>query len=409
MKKALNLILLFILLLPAAAGGQSESEYDLALRPNEFSLSKDRNNLLVNEKVRLYTYAENRGTKDASGFIVFYRGTQLLGQAEVSLTAKGVKDEVYIDFAVPLGNFNILAKIISAVPRDDNPDNNTALTQMYDGQKDSDGDGLGDKIDPDDDNDGVADANEASLGTDPLKSDTDGDGVVDALDEFPLDPLKSKKEAPKPPVLPKVEVKPTPKPVAKEAVQPVADKPVAPEKKASIIATILGKKDDAPKPELVQDFYASPAIELLKQVKINVLQVNWNTYNFSFTTNSPDVDVSKLDYTWSFSNGTEVKVNGEHRFSGTGQYFVSLKVKGPWDNYLFDSVTVNVAFWSVFNYWLWLIVLALMAVGFLYAYGRRHNKEEVGPAEPLEDKEDPSTSSGQKEDKRELRQPRKRQ
>jgi len=113
------------------------------------------------------------------------------------------------------------------------------------------------------------------------------------------------------------------------------------------------------------------------------------------------VDVSKLDYAWSFSDGTEVVANGEHKLSGSGQYFVSLKVKGPWDNYLFDSVTVNVAFWSVFNYWLWLIVLALLAVGFLYAYGRHHNKSEgeVAPDEPLEEKEE----------KREMRQPKKRE
>ena len=401
MKKAFSLVLLFWFLFPAATFGQAELEYDLALRPSEFSLSKDVNNLIAGEKVRLYTYAENRGTKDASGYVVFTRGTQLLGQAEISLTAKGVKDEIYIDFEVPMGNFNILAKIMSVTPRDDNPDNNAALTQMFEGQKDTDGDGLGDKIDPDDDNDGVSDANEASLGTDSLKADTDGDGVSDALDEFPLDPLKSKKELPKPPVPPKADVKPPAPPVV---AAPATAKPVAkavPEKKPSLIANLLGKNDETPKAELVQDFYASPAIELLKQVKINVLQVNWNTYNFSFTTNSPDVDVSKLDYAWSFSDGTEVKANGEHRFSGTGQYFVSLKVKGPWENYLFDSVTVNVAFWSVFNYWLWLIVLALLAVGFLYAYGRHHNKSEgeVAPDEPLEEKEE----------KREMRQPKKRE
>lgn len=398
MKKAFYLILFLLLLSPGAALAQSQPEYDLELLPNEFSLSKDANNLIAGEKVRLYTYVLNAGTKDVSGYVVFYRGTQFLGQTEVSLTAKGVKDEVFIDFEVPLNNFNILAKIISPVPADNNPNNNAALTKMYEGQLDSDGDGLGDKIDPDDDNDGILDIDEAARGTDALKADTDGDGVKDAADEFPLDPTKSKKELPKPPAPPKVEVKPTASPAVTAPTQTLPAK-VIPEKKPSLIANILGKKDETPKPELVQDFYASPAIELLKQVKINVLQVNWNTYNFSFTTNSPDIDVSKLDYMWSFSDGTEVKANGEHKFRGTGQYFVSLKVKGPWDNYLFDSVTVDVAFWSVFNYWLWLIVLALLAVGFLYAYGRHHNKEEVSAEEALEEKDE----------KRELRQPKKRE
>jgi len=387
--------LIIVLLIPQVGFCQS-LEYDLGLKPAEFILSKDVDNLIYGESVRLYTYVINNGQKDASGYVVFNRGVEFLGQSEVSVTAKGVKDEVYIDFVVPRGSFNVLAKLISVVPDDQDSSNNAILSSLYFGQDDTDGDGLGNNLDSDDDNDGISDANEAGAGTDSLKADTDGDGVADAIDEFPLDPSKSKKEIPKPPAPPKAEVKPTPvpKPVVKETAPPAV-----PEKKASLIAGLLGKSDETPAPELVQDFYASPAIELLKQVKISVLQVNWNTYNFSFTTNSPDVDVSKLDYAWSFSDGTDMKANGEHRFSGTGQYFVSLQVKGPWDNYLFDSVTVDVAFWSVFNYWLWLIVLAFLAMGFLYAYGRHHGgKEAVSPKEPLEEKEE----------KRELRQPKKR-
>jgi gliding motility-associated-like protein len=75
---------------------------------------------------------------------------------------------------------------------------------------DSDGDGLLDNIDPDDDNDGIPDQEEIVLGTntlnpdsdsdglrdneelesktDPLDSDTDDDGYNDGIDKFPLDP-----------------------------------------------------------------------------------------------------------------------------------------------------------------------------------------------------------------------------
>lgn len=45
--------------------------------------------------------------------------------------------------------------------------------------RDTDGDLLGDNADPDDDNDGLPDADEIAAGTDPLKADTDGDDYCD--------------------------------------------------------------------------------------------------------------------------------------------------------------------------------------------------------------------------------------
>ena len=57
---------------------------------------------------------------------------------------------------------------------------------------DSDGDGLSDDLDPDDDNDGVVDDDDA-FPLDPAESvDSDGDGVGDNADEFPHDPAESR-------------------------------------------------------------------------------------------------------------------------------------------------------------------------------------------------------------------------
>lgn len=54
-------------------------------------------------------------------------------------------------------------------------------------QTDTDGDGAGDACDSDDDNDGLTDAQEATLGTNPLDSDSDNDGIEDGNDSAPLD------------------------------------------------------------------------------------------------------------------------------------------------------------------------------------------------------------------------------
>lgn len=66
---------------------------------------------------------------------------------------------------------------------------------------DTDGDGINDKeelvrrtnpLNADTDSDGIADGKEVELGTNPLSADTDSDGVSDALDPFPLEKLFSK-------------------------------------------------------------------------------------------------------------------------------------------------------------------------------------------------------------------------
>ncbi len=58
--------------------------------------------------------------------------------------------------------------------------------------RDTDRDGIPNVTDSDDDNDGLLDVEELSLGTDPLDPDTDDDGVVDGKDAFAKDPKEWK-------------------------------------------------------------------------------------------------------------------------------------------------------------------------------------------------------------------------
>jgi hypothetical protein len=72
------------------------------------------------------------------------------------------------------------------------PLNPGGFPQPIPGSDDRCGDGVGDVCDSDDDNDGLSDATEAGLGTNPFAADTDGDGAKDGIEVAagtnPLDP-----------------------------------------------------------------------------------------------------------------------------------------------------------------------------------------------------------------------------
>jgi len=345
---------------------------DLGFKPTSVRFSGGDENFIVGEKERVYVSVANYGTEDVSGTVVFYRDVQVIGEKPVSVPAQGFADEVYADFVVPDHPFRIYFELKGTDPADKNSSNDQLLAQLYEVDIDTDHDGIANKIDEDDDGDGLKDVDEDRLGTDPLKYDTDGDGYNDLIDAYPLDPSKYKKEEPKiePP---KVE---PPKEVKKAA--PVETKPkVTTPEPQKVTANIETKENKETKEEIVGDFYQSAEVTLFNQINVHAQQVNWNTFDFSFTTNLPELDTKNLQYVWDYGDGAQGTQDGQHTYKKTGDYYVTLKVKGPWDSYFYDNVKVTVDFWTIYNYWLWLFVLAVALAIVLFGTSFKHRERTV--------------------------------
>ena len=175
---------------------------DLMIGPNDVYLSNPAP--VTSKSVRIYATVHNTGVKDALASVRFSNkltGEQIGGDQPISLIA-GRTDDVFVDWQPESGSYTILVQIIPWTPENDDPSNNTTSFVTF-VDRDSDKDGVGNKTDIDDDNDGIADTAD-TFPTNPYESlDSDGDGKGNNADEdddndntrdeddaFPMDPLE---------------------------------------------------------------------------------------------------------------------------------------------------------------------------------------------------------------------------
>jgi hypothetical protein len=192
----------------------------------------------LNQSARIYATVQPECADDTEGSVLFYANDALIGNKPISYRKAGRAEEVWVNWRPSQygetklrvdtkgegGEVGDSATITLFIDRDtdgdgigdreDPDDDNDGVPDTQDQfptdpsrSLDTDGDGIDDSIDSDDDNDGLYDFEEAKIGTNPKKYDTDGDGVGDKQDAFPLDPRRW--ELPPPPT-----PEPAPEPVA---------------------------------------------------------------------------------------------------------------------------------------------------------------------------------------------------
>jgi len=185
-----SFLLLIIIPVFLSFAENSSAGVDLSISVSDITFSESEP--LEKDKVRVFVRVFNLGDVDVYGFVIFTNNSREMADPQPISVKVNTYDDVFIDWAVEPGTFDIKAEIVGVNPQDDNQSNDVAVHKDYFVDLDTDGDRIGNTKDLDDDNDGISDEEEVASGTNPLNKDTDGDGVGDKEDVFPLDSSETK-------------------------------------------------------------------------------------------------------------------------------------------------------------------------------------------------------------------------
>lgn len=328
MRKTIALLIGALLLQPL---GAHASGADLAISASSISFSTDT--FYAGDTVRIYTSIRNIGDVDTTGHVLFFLSAIPIGRSQaVSLRANGPQDEVFVDFTVPEGSFNIRAVIQGTSPQDTNPDNDSALTPLYTTISDADRDSVVD------DDDNCVDVSNAD------QSDVDGDGVGNACDSVDDRAPVAEEEDDNPTVSQETPGVQTP------VTQPVAAASSSPAQTSSTpVSSPVSSSEAATEAAQISSPIATVATSLLTTspyARFTYRQIDWRTYEFALA-EQPE---SGVQFSWDFGDGaSSVQSKITHAFAGPGSYAVTLAIVDENGSMASDAVTIDVSFFHLDN------------------------------------------------------------
>lgn len=153
----------------------------------------------VGQSQKVYATIDNPCDEDVEGTAVFLVDGSFLGSKPFSVRAGGRIADTWVTWTPRTAGTATIRVEVNGTLDPSRAGTSAFASTGFLVEIDTDRDGIPDSLDEDDDNDGLTDAQEKALGTDPKQMDTDHDGVDDKRDAFPLDPNKTQIPPPSPP------------------------------------------------------------------------------------------------------------------------------------------------------------------------------------------------------------------
>lgn len=362
MRFFLALLAALVLALPAHA-----SSPDLSISASNIRFSEEV--LYAGETVRLYATVKNYSDVDISAKVIFYQGALLIGSSQtVSVLAEGGSDDVYVDYEVPYGTFNIRAVIQGQSPEDINAGNDEAITGLFTAVSDADRDGVVDEEDncPNNENKDQTDTDGDEVG-DVCDEDRDGDGVQNDDDAYPDDSSKSTdqksmvaevaEEDPVLAVIEETEESATDIELPQsEAGNAGNEMPVVTSERVDTGPVIA----EVQAPQSYPGIFGFGTLSISPYAQFSYRQIDWRTYEFTALESEGQGAVT---YSWDFGDGaTSVQSSLVHAFPDAGQYVVTLAVTDETGAMVSDAETFDISFFHLHNPWIQATLAALFFI-----------------------------------------------